>query len=141
MKPNFDYKFFQKKEFDKKTIYRYFRNAIRDFQIASKNKEPEVIFNFSYSALIKTGVTLISFYGYRIKSRKGHHIQILEKLSQILNKKNIEIIGEKMRKKRNLDLYDGGVIIDLKEATQYKDFVKKVIKEADRYLKSQRLLF
>ncbi|MBI4692364.1 MAG: hypothetical protein HY773_02970 [Candidatus Terrybacteria bacterium] len=141
MKINFDSKFFQKIKADKKIISKYFSSALKDFGIASKNNYPEVIFNFSYSALLKTGITLIAYHGQRIKSRKGHHIKILEKLSQILDDKNIEIIGDKMRKKRNLDLYEGGIMISKKEMGYYFDFIKAVIHKADKYLKSQKSLF
>jgi len=141
MKTNFDTKFFQKKEFDKKTISKYLRNAIKDLKIAIDSKEPEVIFNFSYSALIKSGISLIASFSYRIKSRTGHHVKILEKLSEILDDKDIEIIGDKMRKKRNLDLYEGGIIIFQKEAKDYLNFIKQVIKRTEEYLKKQKSLF
>jgi len=141
MKNNFETKFFQKKKFEEKTISKYFRNATKNLGIAIRSKEPEVMFTFSYSALIKIGIVLIAVYGYRVRSRTGHHIKILEKLSQILNNKNIEIIGEKMRKKRNLDLYEGGIIIDLKEAQQYLNFIKEIIEKAEEFLKSQKSLF
>jgi len=137
----FDTKFFQKKKFDKRTILKYFRNAIEDFRIAFNDRRSAVIFNFSYSALIKIGITLIAAQGYRTKSRKGHHVKILEKLSEILNDKDIEIIGDRMRKKRNLDLYEGGIIISQKEAKDYLNFVKVVIKKAEKHLKSQSSLF
>jgi len=140
-KLTFETKFFQKKKFENKTILKYFRSALRDFEIASKSKQPEVMFTFSYNALIKTGIALIAFYGYRVKSRGGHHMKILEKLSQILGNENIEIIGNKMRQKRNLDLYEGGTIIFQKEAKDYLNFIKGIIKEAEKYLKSQPSLF
>jgi len=141
MKNNFDTKFFQKKKFEDKTISKYFRNAIKDLGIAIRSKEPEVIFNFSYSALVKIGIVLISVCGYRVKSRVGHHIKILEKLSEILNDKNIEIVGDRMRKKRNLDLYEGGIIISQKEAEDYLGFIKRIIKKTEEYLKNQKTLF
>ena len=53
-------------------------------------------------------------------------MKILEKLSEILNDKDIEIIGDRMRKKRNLDLYEGGIIISQKEVKDYLDFIKQV---------------
>ena len=133
----FDTKFFQKKRFEDKTISKYLRNAIKDLGIAIRSKEPEVVFNFSYSALVKIGIALIAVCGYRVKSRVGHHIKILEKLSQILNDRNIEIIGDKMRKKRNLDLYEGGIIIDSKEARQYLNFVEEILNKARKYLRGQ----
>jgi len=141
MKNNFDTKFFQKKKFEDKTISKYFRNAAKDLGIAIRSKEPEVIFNFSYSALVKIGIVLIAACGYRVRSRVGHHIKILEKLTQILQDKNIEIIGDRMRKKRNLDLYEGGIIISQKEVKDYLGFIKQVIKRTEEYLKNQKSLF
>ncbi|MFA4890175.1 MAG: hypothetical protein WC587_00860 [Candidatus Paceibacterota bacterium] len=141
MNISFDSRFFQKNKFDKKIISKYFSNALKDFHIAAKNKKEEVIFNFSYNALIKIGIALIALHGHRIKSRKGHHVKILEKLSIILNDKNVGIIGDKMRRKRNLDLYEGGIIISNKEASDYLNFVKMVIQKAEKYLKSQDPLF
>ena len=46
-----------------------------------------------------------------------------------------------MRKKRNFDLYEGGIIIAKKEVNDYLDFVKKVINNATKYLKGQDSLF
>jgi len=137
----FESKFFEKRKFEEKTVKRYFDGAARDFEIARANKDAEVIFRFSYDSLVKTGIALIASQGYRVKSRPGHHIKILEKLSQILDDKDIEIMGEAMRKKRNLDLYDGGIIISEKLAKEYLEFVKKAISESDKFLKNQKTLF
>lgn len=141
MKIFFEPNFFEKRKFEKKAIEKYFDSAARDFKIATDNSYPEVIFKFSYDSLIKAGITLIAFYGYRIKSRQGHHIKILEKLSQILNNKDIETMGEAMRKKRNFDLYDGGAIISDKEAREYLNFIKDIIRDVEKFLKSQESLF
>lgn len=141
MKINFETKFFQKKTFKEEIIERYFNNALKDFRIASKNKDPDVIFKFTYDALIKIGICLIAFHGHRVKSRLGHHIKILEKLSEILSDENIQIIGNAMRKKRNLDLYDGGALISEKEAKDYFNMAEQIIKKAKNYLKSQNSLF
>ena len=91
--------------------------------------------------MIKLGITLIVSQGYRIRSRIGHHIKILEKFSQILDNKNIEIMGEAMRKKRNFDLYKGGAIISEKEAKEYLNFVKEILTESEKFLKNQNSLF
>lgn len=141
MKIFFEPNFFEKRKFDKKMIEKYLNSAARDLKIALENRHPEVIFKFSYDSLVKTGLTLIAFNGYRVKSRQGHHIKILEKLSQILDNKNIEIIGEAMRKKRNFDLYDGGAIISEKEAEEYLNFIRGIIRDAEKFLKSQESLF
>ena len=140
MKITFETKFFQKNKFNEKIIQRYFNSALKSFKIAARNKEPEIIFKFSYDALIKTGITLIALHGYRIKSRRGHHVKILEKLSEILSNEDILIFGDKMRKKRNLDLYEGGIIIGTKEAKQYLSFIKQAILQAEKYIKNQKSL-
>ena len=137
----FETKFFERRKFEEKTIKKYFAGAERDFKIARENKHPEVVFKFVYDCLIKLGITLIVALGYRIKSRIGHHIKILEKLSQILDNKDIEIMGEAMRKKRNFDLYEGGAIISEKEAGEYFNFVKTILSESEKFLKNQNSLF
>ncbi len=137
----FETKFFEKRKFEEKTIKKYFSGAERDFKIARENRHPEVVFKFSYDCLIKLGITLVVSQGYRIKSRIGHHIKILEKFSQILDNRDIEIMGEAMRKKRNLDLYEGGAIISEKEAKEYLNFVKTILEETEKFLKNQSSLF
>ena len=141
MKISFDKKFFEKKKAENKLINRHFQAALKDLKIASRDKEPEVIFVFSYSALIKTGIVLALSMGHRVRSRQGHHIVVIEKLAQILGEKDIEAIGNIMRKKRNLDLYEGGIIISAEEAKDYLEFVGEIVSKAEKYLKSQNSLF
>lgn len=138
---NFNQRFFQKKKFNKETISRYFKNSLKDYKIAQKYKEPEIIFKFSYDCLIKIGICLIASQGFRVKSRQGHHIKILEKISEILGDEEILIIGDAMRKKRNSDLYGNGVIVSQKEVSDYLNFIKKVFKKSEEYLKKQKSLF
>ena len=142
MKIDFDTNFFQKQAFDNKTVKRYYQNALKDFFVANKHRqEPDIAFAFCYRALLKICLSLVSFSGHRVKSRQGHHIKLLEKGTEILKNKNIIIIGDKMRKKRNLDLYSGGFLVSTKESDEYLEFVGHVIKEAQQYLKSQNTLF
>lgn len=141
VKINFELKFFEKKKFDKKLVEKYFNNAAKDIKIAAGNKNEEVVFKFSYDALIKTGIALIAFSGFKIKSRMGHHVKIIEKLSEVLKDEDIIAMGESMRKKRNSDLYMGGIFITEKEAKNYIEFAKKVLRKAEEYIKSQKSLF
>jgi len=128
----FENESFQKFNFKKEQIKKYFGSARRDILIAQKSTIPEVIFKFSYDALIKIGITLIAKKGFKIRSRAGHHIKILEKLSKLLNDEDIEILGNKMREERNLDLYGGGRLISKKESQEYLTFIKKVFKKAKK---------
>ncbi len=80
MKIDFDTKFFQKQKFDNRAVKRYYQNALKDFFIAEKYKqEPDIAFTFSYRALLKACLSLVSFCGYRIRSKPGHHIKLLER--------------------------------------------------------------
>lgn len=130
----FDSKYFKEFKFTAKQLERYLESARRDFSIASRANEAEVQFQFSYNALIKLGIVLISSLGYKVKSRSGHHIKILEKMALILNDQDISTIGNKMRRNRNYDLYGGGVLISEKEAEEYKNWLKTVFIKAENYL-------
>ena len=135
-----DTRFFQRKNFNKKAVQKYFKNALKSFQIAQKYKEPEIIFKFSYDALIKIGICVLASLGWRVKSKSGHHLKILETLSRILKEEEILIVGDAMRKKRNLDLYGEGVFISQKEAKDYLNFLQRIFKKSEEYLKKQKSL-
>jgi len=137
----FDPKYFKEFEFKPKQTEKYMQAAYRDFKTANKFKAAEVEFQFVYNSLIKLGIALISRHGYKVKSRSGHHIKILEKTALILNDKNILSTGNKMRIKRNTDLYEGGVLISEKEAEEYKNWLKEVfIKAEENVFGAKKLL-
>lgn len=123
---NFDPKFFVKMNFTQGQIEKYLQSVEHNLRIAESVRIPEVIFKFSYDALIKLGVALLAREGFKIKSRTGHHIKILEIMGLILQDEEVEIMGNVMRKKRNLDLYGEGVIVSTKEANTYFSFVKRL---------------
>lgn len=130
----FEPEFFERFNFEEKQIANYFYSADKNLKIAENVKIPEVIFKFSYDALIKVGITLISKNGYKVKNRLGHHIKILETLGNILEDNEIEAIGNLMRKQRNFDLYGEGTIISKKQSEEYLEFVRKVFKKTKKYL-------
>jgi len=125
---SFETKFFQRFRFKPSQIEQLFSSAKRDLEIAGGSKIPDVTFKFSYDALIKIGLAVIAQKGYRAKSTAGHHLKIIETLSDILSLKEVEIFGNKMRQDRNLNLYDGRFIVGEKEATECLNFTKKVFK-------------
>jgi len=136
MRIYFNQQFFHKKTFSQESIEKYLANALRDLHIATKNKDPEVVFTFTYATLIKAGITLIAKLGYKVSSKAGHHIKILEKLAQILEDENVNIVGQTMRKKRNADLYKGGIIVSSKEVKSYLGFVKKIVRKVEKIVKN-----
>lgn len=129
---------FEKFKFQKKQLDTYFRSATHSLKIAVDSNVPEVIFKFCYDALIKLAIATCAKNGWRVKARQGHHIELLRKLAEFLKKGDIEAIGNEMRKKRNLDLYAGGILISKKEAEEYKNWLKIIFKLGENYLFGDR---
>jgi len=134
----FEKQYFRKFNYRNNQVEKYIKSAIKDLKIAKASKVPEIIFQFSYNAFIKLGIYLIAGYSYKIKSKTGHHIKIIEKIAEILNDKNISAYGNRMRKTRNLELYDGGgILITQKQARAYFVFVEKLFFQSKNVLKNQ----
>ncbi|MBI5874164.1 MAG: hypothetical protein HZB36_08550 [Candidatus Omnitrophica bacterium] len=127
---NFESQHFQKLAFEEKQIDQFLKSALHDLKIAESSDVPDVIFKFSYDALIKLGIELIAKKGFKVRSTTGHHIKILEKLSQLLKDEDILVLGNKMRQERNVNLYDGGFFVGEKDSLEYLKFVKSAFKKA-----------
>lgn len=130
----FDEKYFGELKFTKEQIKKNLANAMKDLRIAKADKIPEVKFTYTYSALIKGGIALLSFYNWKIKSAPGHHIKIIETVARILSDNTIEIIGNAMRSKRNLDFYNGGIMVTRKESQEYLRFVDSALKRIEKII-------
>lgn len=126
---HFEDNFFQKLNFTKTQTEKYFTAAKRDLEIAQKSEIPEVIFKFTYDALIKLGIFIVSQKGYKVRSIQGHHVKILDKISEILKNEDAAIIGNKMRQDRNHDFYDGGIAVSEKGSKEYLKFVENLFKK------------
>ena len=114
--------------FTHQQIKKNLANALRDYDIAKKDSILEVKFTYSYNALIKAGIALLSYHQVKVRSVPGHHVKIIEKMSEMLNDEAVDDIGNVMRSKRNIDLYGGGVEITEKECREYIIFVGGVLK-------------
>ena len=123
----FEDKYFSRFTFTKEQMAKYLNNALKDMNIAKKDKILEVKFNYTYNALIKAGIALLSSYHVRIKSVPGHHVKIIDKVAQILDDDTVSDIGNIMRSKRNLDLYAGGIEVTEKECKEYILYVEKIL--------------
>ncbi|MFA6106647.1 MAG: hypothetical protein WC745_03155 [Patescibacteria group bacterium] len=134
----FDPKYFKRADYYKPQTEKFLAAAYRDLKIASGSAIVEVKFQFSYNALIKLGISLIALSGYKVSSRTGHHVKIIEKASEILDDKNILIFGNSMRKTRNTELYDGGAaLVSEKQADEYLHFVKGLFKTSEKIFKDK----
>lgn len=136
----FEEKYFKELKFSKDQIAGCLNNALRDLDIAKSDKILEVKFNYSYTALIKSGITLLMVRNKKVRSAPGHHMMIIEKMSKILSDDSIEVIGNAMRTKRNIDLYAGGIEISEKECKEYLEFVREVIEKVKNDVKSGHFL-
>ena len=126
---NFDDTSFVRFAFSKSQIKKNLDNALKDFDIAQRDTILDVKFNYSYTALIKAGMALLSFYQLKVRSVTGHHVKIIEKMAEILSDDTIEDIGNVMRSKRNLDFYRGGIEVTEKECVEYMQFVERILEK------------
>jgi len=129
---------FEKFHFSRKQIEKYHSSAKRDLKIASEASVSEVRFRFCYDALLKLAITVCAENGLRVKSRRGHHIELIKKLAFFLNDSEVEILADEMRSKRNWDLYGGGIIISSKEADAYLSWVKKIFHRAESLVNARQ---
>lgn len=67
---NFESQHFQKLTFQEKQIDQFLLSAQHDFKIA---EESDVVFKFSYDALIKLGIMLIAKKGYKVRSKAASY--------------------------------------------------------------------
>lgn len=129
---------FEHFKFSNKQLDNYIKSAKRDLKIATDSNVPEVAFRFCYDALLKLAIAVCAKNGLRVKSRKGHHIELITKLSEFLKDKDIEVLANEMRAKRNWDLYSGGVLISDKEAKSYVKWVSEVFQKAEGFLNGKQ---
>ena len=126
----FEGKYFKKFVFTPEQVEANMKNAEKALEIAGKDRISEVIFDYSYKAIIKAGIALLSKHNYKVKSGPGHHIKIIEALAAILGDKTIAQDADVMREKRNMDLYSGGVEVSDTEAGEYLAFAIKIVHTA-----------
>ena len=130
----FDDKYFIRFNFSKEQIKKNLDNALKDLRIAKDDKILEVRFNYAYTAIIKSGIALLSFYGKKAKSVPGHHVKMIEKISEILSDVSINDIANIMRSKRNLDFYAGGIVVTEKECAEYLKFADAILNKIKKLI-------
>lgn len=126
----FNQRDFRKIRVTKEEMAQFRDNAKRDLDIASGAKRAEVVFEFAYKALIKLAIALVARQGYKVSSASGHHVRLIEKLSELLEDESIMSVGNAMRSNRNLDFYGGGAVISEKDAAEYLEFVRRCFEKA-----------
>lgn len=125
----FDSQSFQKFTYTQEQIKHYISNAERDFSIAKTASDSNVVYRFCYDAVIKLGIAVIAKQGYKVRSVPGHHMKILEKLGDILHLKDEVFYLDRVRRQRNVDLYDGGIDFSEKDAGALMSVVSAIFKK------------
>jgi hypothetical protein len=69
----FDKNSFNAVKFNKEQINNILNSALRDLFVAKKSDIVEVVFRFSYDALLKFGMYILAKNGYKVRSVPGHH--------------------------------------------------------------------
>lgn len=131
---------FEKFVFTLNQIDKYYQSAKRDFNIAKSSNVNEVSFRFAYDSLLKLAIAVCAYHGLRVKANRGHHAELINKLSDLLSDSDIAVIANEMRSKRNWDLYGGGAIISEKEISEYVKWIEDVFKQVDKFISSSKLL-
>lgn len=130
----FDLKYFKQYNFTNEEILKHFQNAKRDLDIAYKDKILDVKFNYTYNALIKGSIALLSYHQMKLKSVPGHHMKLIDILAEMLEDQNIADIGHVIRSKRNIDLYSGGTDVTKKECSEFLEFVTSIIIKIEKVI-------
>ena len=125
----FETEYFQKFSYTENQIKQYFKNAKKDLDAAKKLTDPDIMYRICYDAIIKLGIATLAKHRYKIRSIPGHHVKILEKLDEIGKLKEEINFLQYVRRKRNIDLYDGGVTFTKTESTNLLKITEKVFQQ------------
>jgi uncharacterized protein (UPF0332 family) len=74
----------------------------------------------SYEAMLKASLGFMFSHGFRVRSQPGHHIAIIEFVRTHIDRKHAGLLTvfDRLRRKRNLALYDDSGFVSRHEAEQ-----------------------
>lgn len=121
-------------------IKRYYEAGVKDLHLASLAKAPELVFYACYNVIIKIAIAVCAKNNLKVKAQSGHHVELINKLAEYLGDNNVLDDANRMRRKRNMDLYGGGLFISEKEAINYLKFCRRLVARADKYLFPGKML-
>ena len=131
---SFGAKYFRKFKFTPEQVVRNLENAFKDLNIAREVNILDVRFNYTYAALIKSGIALLSYHQIKVKSVPGHHIKIIDQMGRLLKDEEIVNAGNVMRSKRNKGFYGGGTEVTAKECREYLAFTEKILRKTKKII-------
>jgi uncharacterized protein (UPF0332 family) len=103
-------------------IQRFLASA--DKKLASAHRiltfDEEASLQQAYEAMLKASLGFMFSHGFRARSQPGHHIAIIEFVRSRLDKKHSGLltIFDRLRRKRNLALYDDTGFVSRHDAEQ-----------------------
>ena len=103
-------------------IERFLTSA--DKKLASAHRilafDEEASLQQAYEAMLKASLGFMFSHGFRARSQPGHHIAIIEFVRTRLDKKHSGILTmfDRLRRKRNLALYDDTGFVSQRDAEQ-----------------------
>jgi uncharacterized protein (UPF0332 family) len=98
--------------------------ASADKKLASAHRilafDEEACLQLAYEAMLKASLGFMFSHGFRARSQPGHHIAIIEFVRSRLDKKHsgLIVVLDRLRRKRNLALYDDTGFVSLHDAEQ-----------------------
>lgn len=128
-------------KFSDRQISTFYGSAQKNYKIAKESDIVEVSFKFGYDCLIKLAIIVAATQNLRVKSRQGHHTELIAKLADTLDDGDIVLIGNEWRTKRNNELYFGGFTITDKEMKSYLSWLGGVMSEVEKFLNKSGKLF
>src|SRR5277367_201803 len=111
--------------------------ASADKKLTSARKilafDEEACLQQAYEAMLKASLGFMFSYGFRARSQPGHHIAIIDFVRGRIDKKHASLLTvfDRLRRKRNLALYDDSGFVSHQEAEQ-------AVEAAGRYLQVVR---
>ncbi len=107
---------------DWEQIFRFLERAEEKLKAARKILaiDEEACLEQAYEAMLKASIGLLLSHGLRVRSGPGHHVAIIEFVERHLDKKYAGLMAmfDRMRRQRNLALYDAAGFISEKDAEQ-----------------------
>jgi len=103
-------------------IQRFLESAEK--KLASAHKilafDEEACLQQAYEAMLKASLGFMFSHGFRARSQPGHHIAIIEFVRARIGKKHsgLLVVFDRLRRKRNLALYDDTGFISRRDAEQ-----------------------
>jgi uncharacterized protein (UPF0332 family) len=98
--------------------------ASADKKLSSARKilafDEEACLQQAYEAMLKASLGFMFSYGFRARSQPGHHIAIIDFVRARIDKKHASLLTvfDRLRRKRNLALYDDAGFVSQHEAKQ-----------------------